>query len=202
MTGLIGFSWNRKSWVSKVIGFFRKSFYKNPPSHCFVVFGSLLDETIVGEASDPRIRLNPLSKYLNNKDKKTELWFLSTIPTAKKEEVCVELMDLVNKKYGYIQLFGFIIIWLCNKIGIKYNTNPFTQGMVCSEYVNHSLDRMGFVNEFLRNLDHNSIAPDHIHLAFSEDKRCVKAAICDFGHGGLEWTKEYKKLREGAKKHE
>ena len=189
MTGLVGFSWNRKSWVSKVIGFFRSSYMKHPPTHTFIVFGELLGEIIIGEATDPRIRLCPLSKYIDNPDKKVELFEITGLAEIDKKHVCIQLMDLVSKKYGYLQLFGFIWLWLLNKLGITADSNPFKKDMVCSEYVYFALREMEFRNDLLETLEINSIAPDHIHIALTEDIRCKKVAISDFDKKELEWLR-------------
>ena len=122
--GLIGFT-KDNSFISKAIRFFRKSEY----SHCFIIVDNLISKTIVGEAMEFGVRLEPLSKYLK-KGTTLELWNVDIDPITKVEGL-KKIMTLVGRTYGYLQLIGFVWIWLWNKFGIKKD-NPFKGGIIYS----------------------------------------------------------------------
>jgi hypothetical protein len=168
--GLVGFS-TSNSFISKAIRWFRKSEF----SHTFVVLDNFYDTAIIGEADTFKVRLAPLYTKVK-KGSKVELW-----ETPISEELISsgiqEIMKLTGRPYGFGQLIGFIWIWFCEKICKKQKSNPFHNGIICSEFVYYFLLLIGY--KFLK-MKPDNIAPDHIRKAFMKDGSSTLYAISDF----------------------
>jgi hypothetical protein len=182
---LVGFSYNPTSFVSRSIRFFRLDWSKEAPSHCFMIAGKLCEELMVIEATNPKARIVPLNKLMTDV-KQFELWSIENIDKKTKTAQIVEGMKSVTIDYGYLQLFGFIWVWLFNKFKITVG-NPFHNGLTCAEFVFNTLDRLGYVDEKLMKMDCNDIAPDHILNSFKANKQCKKVAVYYPEKRLLEW---------------
>lgn len=183
-TGLIGFSVT-KGFISKAIQFFRGDCIY---SHTFVVFGpTAWGDDIVGEAGTFEVDLVPLKKYAH-KDYRMELWEidLSDVDPEKIKQASLKLTKMVGKTYGYLQLVGFIWVWLLSKFGWTVN-NPFEGGVICSEYVFYFLKEIGYpmLNEL--GLDANNVAPDHLRMLLMADPAAKIVAHSDYGEGTITW---------------
>jgi len=171
MKGLIGFS-TSKSWISKVINWFRKSDF----SHTFVVLGEIEGKPVIGEAMEMGVRIAPLSKYLN-KNTKLELWSIETDNNP--SEPIKKVMDLTGRWYGFFQLVGFVWSWVWEKLGIKKG-NPFTDGIICSEYVYYYLEAVRYSDPNLFALGANNVAPDHILNSIRQKADSHLVAISEY----------------------
>lgn len=178
MQGLIGFS-TSKSWIAKVIKFFRKSQF----SHCFVVIGSINGRALVAEAGSFEVRIAPLDRFLNA-GSKIELW-MAYVPEEKIKDGINEIVTLVGKTYGWFQLVGFIWIWICDKLGCKGKSNPFRNGIICSEYVYYFLREVDY--KYINQFTPDETAPDHIYNALQIDKKSKLVATSDYGSSDLIW---------------
>ena len=173
--GLIGLSTSR-GFISKAIRWFRKDFHQDPPSHAFVVFGELCGELIIGESTDPKLRLHPLKQYVHP-GKRIELWEIEGIDKNIKKKAAQEMMiDYSGKWYGINNMLGFVWVWLNNKFG-KVVRNPWEKGVICSEYAKLYLDKIGYDEPILQDLRPDDVAPDTIRKSF---EHCAKAKIVGF----------------------
>lgn len=186
MEGLVGFSYNRRSFISRAIRFFRKDFMADAPSHTFFIFGYIADEPMVGEATDPKLRIAPLRKFVENLDKRVELWNIRDIPANVKLAAIQKLLPLIGQDYGYFQLLGFMFITLGKKLGFHMK-NPIDKGIVCSEYVFYGLEYMGYKDPELMSMHHQDVAPDTILASFRANPLCELIAMSDFGEKELKW---------------
>jgi hypothetical protein len=163
LVGCIGFS-TSGSWVSKVIMWFRSRWYsgrKAKFSHCFVVFGELDGKILIGEAMEFGVRVSPLDVCLNE-DTRVEIWNpLGMVVDEKRKLAAMQkVMGMTGRMYGYFQLLGFIWMWLWWRIFKRVKQNPFTDGVICSEYVFYYLKACGY-NGLGDNPD--CVAPDDIY---------------------------------------
>jgi len=182
-TGLIGFSVT-KGFISRAIQYFRGSKY----SHTFIVFGPTpWGDDILGEAGTFGISLVPLQKYASEKYK-MELWEIdmSEVDSEKLNAATRKLTGMAGKTYGYLQLVGFVWIWLMNKFGRRVD-NPFEGGIICSEYSYYFLREVDY--EMLNDLglNANSIAPDHLRLLLMADNKAKVVARSDYDEDTITW---------------
>lgn len=176
---IVGFSTSNSSWISKVIRFFRKSEY----SHTFVYLGSIADIPLIGEASTWGVQISPLHV---KKTSRIELWEIQGVDQTKLDLALSSVMSLTGKSYGYFQLIGFIWIWLLEKLGLKAKSNPFQDGIICSEYVYYFLKAIDYIP--IKNMKANEIAPDDELNFFRVDPKAKCVAQCDFGSNFLTWV--------------
>lgn len=195
--GLVGLSFSRGSFISKGIRWFRKFFVEDKdkdfiPSHAFIVQGTLNDEIIISESTNPKMRTHPLRTYMRNTNKKFELW---EIEGTDEEEVVESLRQLMvtysGKTYGYLQLFGYIWITLNKLFGRKVDN--LTQGereVVCSEYTFFHLQNIGYDESELMSMNQNNIAPDSIRTSFRKSKRAKLVAVKDYDTDKIIWIED------------
>ena len=191
IVGLIGFCSSRNSIISKLISFFRKDFisYNFIPSHSFVILGQIGNEPILGESVEPFNRLCPLEKYTSNMSKYIELWEITNKDLSAKLNAAEKMLPFIGKTYGYIQLIGYIIPWLANKLGFRFS-NPIDnpQEIVCAEYVWLFLRNLGYSDSDLMNMKQDDIAPDTILNSFVNNSNCRKVAVKAYDSAELVWS--------------
>lgn len=190
---LIGIS-TGTSKVSKIIQFFRKgivySDVNDIPTHIFIFYGEILGDALIGESTDPVIRLAPLTKYINaNKNKKIELYELpSYISDEKIDQALKELLSYIGAWYSFYQLLGYMWIWIGHKFGKKWH-NPVKnkpEEATCSDFGFQFLQKLEYQDPELMNMKINDIAPDNILKSMR--KNCKLAATSDFKQEDLTWS--------------
>lgn len=112
--------------LSKIIRFIQGL----PVSHSFIEYESVYyQSTMVYEAKG----LNTYIVNLNHVDGRTVYEFEATVSAEQHFNIMKFIHEDAGVPYAWKQLFGFIYIKLCKKIGLKVR-NPWPQkGKVCSE---------------------------------------------------------------------
>lgn len=183
------------TFLSKAIQFFRKNIVyadqKAIPTHIFIFFGEVLDEGLMGEATDPVIRLAPLDKYVcKNKNKKVELYELPDYITDEDiDKALKELLPYIGKWYGFNQILGYTWIWLGHQFGKQWH-NPIKNKLTditCSDFGFQFLQKIKYQDPELMIMKANDVAPDNILKSMR--KNCKLAAISDFKQEDLTWLK-------------
>lgn len=188
-SGLVGISISR-SRISRCIQWFRDGIVfddeDNIATHCFVTFGELQGEVILGEATDPKIRLAQLKQFFCKTGKRFELYRIPDLAPKKRDAALKDLMKLTGKNYGYIQLLGFIYVWALFKLGIKAN-NPVSKDdiIVCSKYCFRYLTNISYKDKELMNMKARNVAPDNIHKSLKAHAKLV--AYSDFNDVDIMW---------------
>lgn len=188
---LIGIS-TGTSFVSRSIQFFRKNIVyaqkDEIPTHVFIFFGEVLGEGLMGESTDPVIRLAPFSKYINKyKNKKIELYELpSYISDETIDNALKDLLPFIGKWYGFKQLFGYIWIWVGHQFGKQWH-NPVTSPgeYPCADFGFQFLKKVGYEDAELMSMDENDVAPDNILKSMRKYGKLV--AISDFEQFDITW---------------
>ena len=142
--GLVGFSNNKKSFLSKLIRFFTKSNI----SHTFIIGHETAGEVSVLEA-DMVVRHCPLAPYYE-KNETEQYWLYEINPAIVSQERVNESVDYCYKefagyKYGFTQLIWFVYRWLNDLIkrDVRKKKNWMADGVICSELVYHFLVHCG-----------------------------------------------------------
>jgi hypothetical protein len=118
-------------FISKAIRYFTKSKW----SHVFQI--SLKDEAqglFVTEATEYGVGIHTFDKYKTPGKYKYEIWRVMASEDAIESGI-TRVVSLDGKSYGYLQLIGFICVWLVRKLTGKKVNNPIGGGRVCSELV-------------------------------------------------------------------
>lgn len=135
-TVYIGFSTSANT-VSRLI----RKMMGAPYSHVYVRFPSaLLQRDIIYEASGLTVQFSGRAHGMVIKEYKLE------IPEAVKVATLRWAIDHLGRPYGISQLFGFMWVLLCRKLGKKVR-NPIHDGpnaYVCSELVAETLKHLGY----------------------------------------------------------
>jgi len=150
LRGCIGFSTTKDSFISKAIRWFRSSHV----SHTFII----LDRYTVLEAGFFKVRMNPLKKYFK-KSEYVEIYKPKEVDSSTIERAIGKIMDLRGRRYGRLQLLGFIWIWLLRKLFIDPK-NPFTKGIICSELVYLYMKELGCKG--IEDYTKDEVAPDDL----------------------------------------
>ena len=189
-TGIIYISATKRGFIPKAIRFFRKPFVNDVPedeiaSHAAIVLFEKYGEYFLGEATDPYLRIFPLSKYIS-KNKKIELWQVPNISDEIHIEAIKKLLTLTSSTYGYLQFLGYVWIWVGKKLGFKAS-NPvkIDREIVCSEYAYLYLKNIGFKDSELSIMNPNDIAPDNIRKAMRYGAELI--AVSQYGEDTLNW---------------
>lgn len=152
----IGFSYNKKNSISKLVAWITKSQW----SHCFIVVGpvGLWDYLIAESSMTGGIKFNLLSKYDNDK------YNLDLIDLGEKcdQSDLEAVLPLIGHMYGYIQAFGYMIAKLFN-----LKTNPFQDQVVCSELVYLFL-KNSKLSDLVKDLDPNKVTPQDLYTKLKE----------------------------------
>lgn len=146
--GAVGFS-RSDTWISREI----RRLTHSPWSHTFLVTSE--NPRLILEADWRDVWIAPPEKTL----KRSEFILLRPPKSVlKKIDHALELVDqLVRRKYGYLQLAGFLVKLLSEKFGYEM-ANPFTEGVVCSELVGQYLECLG-LEGMPSNVDPNDLTP-------------------------------------------
>lgn len=150
MKGAIGFSAS-KSWISKAIRWFRRSHV----SHAFLIINKG-PRYFVMEAG---IRQVHITSYKKHYEKGYVELYSPDVDEKKIDEAIDKMIPYLEEGYGYLQLLGFAIVCLFDRVGIKIK-NPIGRGIICSELVRDYLVALGF--EEFQKLDKNTAAPDDL----------------------------------------
>ena len=191
-SGLIGISISR-SWISRAIQWFRDGIVfddeDNIATHCFVTFGKIVDEIIVGESTNPKIRLAPLNKFYCKKGKRVELYRIPDLSPTLKVKAIKNLMPLTGKTYGYGQILGFIWVWFCFKLGFKADNPNSNEGIiVCSKYCFRYLKNIFYQDTELMNMKARNVAPDNLHKSLKQHAKLV--GVSDFNQVDIIWLEK------------
>jgi hypothetical protein len=181
------------TFVSRSIQFFRKDIVysdtKMIPTHVFIFYGEILGEGLMGESTDPVIRLAPLDKYVHkNKNKRIEIYELPDyISDEKIEQSLKELLPYVGKWYAFTQLLGYVWIWLGHQFGKQWHNlvknNP--DEATCSDFGFQHLQKSGYQDPELMSMEVNDVAPDNILK--SVKKNCKLVGLSDFQQEDITW---------------
>lgn len=129
MKGAIGFSRQKRSWLSKIIRWFTRSKW----SHTFIIY-QVEPEILVAEAGTFEVQLVPITKYESAKYV-TTFFFPNMVHVARIESGVNRAMKDIEKTYGWLQIIGFIpVVVLKRLLGLKIK-NLMRGGIICSELV-------------------------------------------------------------------
>lgn len=160
MKGAIGFSRQKKNWLSKVIRWFTRSQW----SHTFIIY-QVEPEILVAEAGTFEVKIVPITKYESRKYA-TTFFFPDHLPVTDIEIGIKRARADLEKPYGYLQILGFIPVVIAKRLlGLKIK-NPMRGGMVCSELVLEYLRGADPMGRWMT-LQKDSVSPEDIfeHLA-------------------------------------
>lgn len=144
-----------RSWISKRIMDFDQEY-----SHILISATNTVDEhTFTLEADQFGVQGNDFESRLK-KVKKFEIFEIQ-IPEEEIRKAVDSMFQYIGKSYGYLQLLGFMPVILLRKLGIKIK-NPFSKGLVCSEFVLKYLKRLPAVRDLFAGLDSNTCSPQDI----------------------------------------
>ena len=150
------------TWISRTIAWFLKSNY----SHTFLGLHYGAGQGRLGpmilEADSHGVEIDALDVYAK-REKLIELYE----PLLAKSLVS-KAMDAIFEKYhrshyGYLQLLGFVPIFLLRRIGIRVG-NFFGGGIICSELIWEYLRELGF-KEIYQSKKANSVTPGDVKEA-------------------------------------
>lgn len=174
LQGAVGFSKYKgkgfQGFLTNVVKFFTEGKF----SHTFIVVEHSSFGLLILEANGKQIVITRLSKYFE-KGYEFEIWKCKE-PTSKiKESLDYISKKFLEKQYGWLQCFGFMLIWFCKKALFMKVNNPFGGGVVCSELVLEYLKSLG-MDEAL-DLDADSVSPEDIHLIIEKSGKFQKISL-------------------------
>ena len=161
MKGTVGFSASN-SWISKIIRWFRQS----NVSHTFIIINRG-DRLFVMEAGKRQVQIASYDKHYAKNKGYVELYKPEVDDTTINKAID-DMMPYLERGYGYLQLVGFALVSLLQRIGINID-NPIGTGIICSELVREYLLKLGF--EEYRKLDRDTTAPDNLLALIKKSKK-------------------------------
>ena len=181
------------TFVSRSIQFFRKGIVlddaKEIPTHIFIFYGDILGEGLMGESTDPVIRLAPLDKYVHKfKNKKIELYELPDyVSDADIDKALKELLPYIGKWYSFTQLLGYAWIWVGHQFGKQWHNliKNSSDEATCSDFGFQFLQKVGYKDPELMNMQVNDVAPDNIFRSMR--KYCKLVGVSDFHQETMTW---------------
>lgn len=164
LTGAIGFSF-QESWNSKIQKFFTGN---AEYTHTFVVVDDLNDRLLIQHALLSGVMKTTMRRYLE-----PNAAFVVYMPTVSKEKIdkALNMLELlVGKRYGILQWFGYGLMFILHKLGLK-KKNPFGSGMSCSEMAWKYVKELGLgriLGSDWEEIDDDDVTPDDIYGAVSK----------------------------------
>ncbi len=133
LVGAVGFSLYRKKGFFGLLARAIRYFTHGKWSHTFVCF---IDDEVTGnwviEAGELGVAVDNFDKYLDPNTYDFVLYAPKTTPDVVNKAL-QRVKRLNGKSYGYLQLLGFVWVWLIRKITLKKVNNPIGGGWICSE---------------------------------------------------------------------
>lgn len=188
--GLIGLCTTKKSFVSKIIRFFRRPFIEGDfvPTHAFLILGELNSEPIIGESTDPHMRMYPFSKYAKSVGKRIELWAIENISLEDKMQGATLRMQKTGTTYGYLQTLGYAWMTIGKWFGKDWH-NPITikREEPCADYTWNFLKDIGYDDTNLISMSPNDVAPDTILTSLRNNPNCRLVAFKNYEDFDITW---------------
>jgi hypothetical protein len=151
-----------KSLLAKAIRWFTGGEF----NHVFIAFGESKAAQFVRvvEADAEGVHTSWLADRKHNKCVIRELPLRKDINPY---ELFDALYSYVGKPYGYLQLFGFAVPSLLERVGINIK-NFFKHGIICSELFwlisNKICDKKSIVYNEIHKFDKNTFDPNDVHI--------------------------------------
>lgn len=161
--GSIGFETDRHSFISKAIRWITRSKW----SHVFIVgpINSVSAKREILEADWQGVHIAFLDKY-KAEHVKVQIYRVEVDPKIRNEAFS-KCLDMIGKRYGFLQLLGFIPVVILGRLGIRIK-NPITSGTVCSELALRYLTSLGISAKFTM-LDKDATSPEDLFKLLEAD---------------------------------
>jgi len=167
--GAVGFSTYKGKGFFKLLAKAIKYFTHGKWSHSFLIINDSdkPERLLVQEAGNFGVYIVSFKKYLTDK------YDISVYAPLVEKNAIDQSIDLLaedlEEPYGYLQLLGFIWVWIVRKLFKKKIKNPITGGIICSEEVLYHLKNIR-IDERFDKMDDNTTDPNMIYEIVLDSK--------------------------------